>query len=266
MFIRAHREGDTVSLGYWRADGPSACRWLTVAELRASPIMDAPAPPLPPPPPIPPDEDDDMADSDSLARLKRIEQKLDQVLDALDELPNVPPPPTDPGTPPPPDPDVPVIPIEAVTWLNSGNPLDFRVTSHVETVTIEKKKDDGSTPYKDDNFLVCFPHTKAGKWPELTNAQGVKYEGNVCVFARINSRWYGAAAEWLKVNQTCKRLSNRSERDSWGIGPHTKKDPMRGWGPKPGEWIGLMVCTPVRDGVEGPSQERSNIHMVRWPA
>jgi len=227
--------------------------------------VDPVTPPKPPTkPPTPPDEDDDMADSDSLARLKRIEQKLDQVLDALDELPNTPP--SEPGEPPPDDPGAPTIPIEAVTWLNSGNPLDFRVTSHVETVTIEKKKDDGSTPYKDDNFQVCFPHTKAGQWPELTNSDGVKYEGNVCVFGRINSRWYGAAAEWLKVNQTCKRLSNRSERDSWGIGPHTKKDPMRGWGPKPGEWIGLMVCTPVRDGVEGPSRERSNIHMVRWPA
>ncbi len=160
---------------------------------------------------------------------------------------------------------MPEIDIAAVTWLNSGNPLDFRVTSEITDVTIEKKKDDGSTPYTGDNWAICFPHTKAGVWPELTDNQGVKYEGNVCVFGRIDNRWYGAAAEWLKVNQTCKRLSNRSEPDSWGIGPHTKKDPLRSWGPRSGEWIGIMVCTPVRDGVEGDVLERSNIYLVRWP-
>ena len=133
-----------------------------------------PPPPKPPKPkPDPQDDGDDMADPELIARLTRIETKIDRLLDALDELPED----DGPHDPPPSDPEVPEIDIAAVTWLNSGNPLDFRVTSEITDVTIEKKKDDGSTPYTGDNWTVCFPHTKAGVWPELTNDQGREVRG-----------------------------------------------------------------------------------------
>lgn len=196
-------------------------------------------------------------------RLKRIDAKLEQVLDALDELPQAP---SDDDEIPPPAPEMPTIPVEVVTWTGKANPLGFAVTSRISDVTIRQKPDDDESFAPGDNYEVCFPHSKAGEWPELTNAEGKHYEGNVCVFARINGRWYGDTAEWLKVNQFCKRFSNLTAKESWGIGVHTKHEPMESWGPKSGEWFGLMVCTPVRSGKpEGPVQERSQIFVTRWP-
>ena len=142
---------------------------------------------------------------------------------------------------------------------------DYQADARIETVLITQRPDDNESAYRNDNWIVSFPHTKAGQWPARTNPEGTKYEGNVCVFAQIGGRWYGDTAEWLKAGQTSKRFSNRTEGDSWGLGPHTKHDPMNSWGPKRGEWFGLMVSTPVRDGVEGDVFERSQIYMVRWP-
>lgn len=263
-FIRANRVGNDVSVAYWREDGPTAIFWLTMAELRVLPVLASPTPPH-----VDDPSDDPMTTAqyvDLRDRLSRIEKKVDAAIVALNERPTVPAPtpPQDDDEIPAPAPEHPTIPIESVEWLGKANPLGFKVASHISSVTITRKNDDGSTPYSGDNFSICFPHSKAGQWPVLTNDGGDKYEGNVCIFARIGSRWYGDTAEWLKVNQTCKRLTNRTEKDSWGMGPHTKHAPMATWGPKSGEWFGVMVCTPVRDGVEGPSQERSQIYMTRW--
>ena len=108
-------------------------------------------------------------------RMARLEAKLDRALANWPDVPDGPP--TEPGTPEPPsNPDAPSIDTASVTWLSRGNPLDFPVGSQILDVTIEKKKDDGSTPYSDDNYTVCFPHTMAGKWPALTNAEGLKYQ------------------------------------------------------------------------------------------
>lgn len=248
--ISSPTQGDTLPIKRY-ALNPTTATWLPLG---------VPPPPKPDPD-MPPDDEDDAMDE---ARLRKIERAIADLQEEVDELRKA----IEGGTPPePPPPDQdgpPVIPLEAVAWLGRANPLEFRVTSHIEDVTIEKKKDDGKSTADGDNWLVCFPHTKSGKWPALPG-DGTTFEGNVCAFARIGGRWYGDTVEYLKVGQTCKRFSNLTGKTSWGLGPHATKDPMRSWGPRPGEWFGLMVCTPVREGIEGPSQERSQIFLTRWP-
>ena len=115
------------------------------------------------------------------------------------------------------------------------------------------------------------PHTKSGQWPTFDNGTG---EGNVLVFGNVNGQWYGACAEWLKPGQYCKRFTAQigpPADDNWGIGPHTKKDPLSSWAPKSGEWYGLMVSTRSRDSKRSLDAqgrevlERSQVYMTRWP-
>lgn len=234
---------------------------LTPADVAALPKPTAQTPPPPPPP----NEDDDMAEIDALkTRVTTLESTVKALAARVAQLEDQP----EPGPTPEPEPQppgAPVIDLAAVTWLGKASPLAFPVTVEITNVTFRQKADDGSTPYQDDNWDLCFPHTRLGEWPTYDNGQGVIYDRNICVFGFVNGRWYGDTAEVVKAGFTCKRLTNRTERDSWGIGPHTKHEPMRSWGPKSGEWFGLMVCTPVREGAIGDVRERSNVAMVQWP-
>lgn len=227
--------------------------------------------PLSVPLPEPPDddyEDDDLMTEAQLQRvLKAIAESEKRVIAAFKATP-APVPQPDPEPEPEPEPpsnEAPVIDLDAVRWLHH----DVRAwpeTSTITRVTIEQRADDGDTSYDGDNFKVCFPHTKAGQWPVLVGRTGTLYEANVWVFGFVSGQWHAATAEWVKPGATCKRFSNRPESDSWGIGPHTKEEPLETWGPKSGEWIGIMVSTPARPGEPiAEKKERSQVYMVRWP-
>jgi hypothetical protein len=268
LLLGEARETKVAALGDWGAAVISRVEkgyGVAFAVLTPADVASLPKP-TQPPAPDPPDLGDEMTSAEYIdlrATLKRIETKVDRALDALDEIPV--PTPDDDDDIPAPAPEQPVIAIESVTWLGKESPLPFAVTARITDVTLRKKDDDGSTPYSDDNWELCVTHTKYGEWPVHDNGEGVKYDRNICVFGRVNGRWYGDTAEVMKVGRPCKRLTNRTERDSWGIGPHTKHEPLRSWGPKSGEWFGLMVCTPVREGAIGDVHERSQIYMQRWP-
>lgn len=245
----------------------------TSAFIPSSAFTPITASPTPDPPDDDEDEDDPMSTAQfnalrdaqkamqaSLASLHAKVEILDEKIDALSDGVPVPP---DPGPDPePPSGDAPEIDLASVTWLHT-NVSGWAETSRIDHVGIEYPKNGDP-----DNGTVCFPHTKAGQWPTFDGGTG---EGNVWVFGRINGQWYAATCEWLKPGQTCKRFSNRTAPDSWGIGPHTKKAPLESWGPKSGEWIGIMVSTRARDGQRSldangnPVLERSNVARVRWP-
>lgn len=232
-----------------------------------------------PPPPLPDDDDpptDDAEDNDMTAeqyRALRDDHKairddnkkilagiarIEATLAAPTPTPNPEPPDVEPGDPP--SDEAPVINLAEVIWLHT-DVSGWAETSRIDRVGIEQ----GPRP---DQGKVCFPHTKAGKWPVHVNDQGKEYEGNVWVFGFVNGRWHAACAEWLEINQTCKRFTSQvgpPSASNWGIGPHTKKEPLESWAPKSGEWVAFMVSTPARSGPEGNVNERSNPCLVRWP-
>ena len=231
---------------------------VAFAILSQDDVAKLPKPTTPnPPPPPPPEDDDDMAELDAL---KTRVSKLEARVTALEKEPPPNPPPTDP---PPPSGNAPVIDLKAVKWLHTDI-SDWAETSQITDVTNKQ----GPAA---DQGTVCFPHTKAGQWPTFDNGTG---EGNVLVFGQVNGKWYAACAEWLKPKQVCKRFTAQigpPADDNWGIGPHTKKDPLASWAPKPGEWYGLMVSTRSRDSkrsVDAQGREvleRSNLYLSRWP-
>lgn len=232
-----------------------------------------------PPPPPPPEQDtDDMTDAqvkDLFARLTRIERAIaDQQEDTTEIKTTVlrlvsgtkppPPPDTEPDIPPPPVEPGEIDPA-SVAWIGRHSPLGFKVTSEIREVTIERKADDSKSVGTGDNFQVCFPHSKAGVWKAYDDGAGTIYEGNACVIAKINGSLYGDTVEFLRAGQVCKRFSNKTDKGSWGLGPHSTKEPMRSWGPKSGETFWLFVCTPVRESVVGDELERSQFYQVVWP-
>jgi hypothetical protein len=136
--------------------------------------------------------------------------------------------------------------VGAVEWLHA-DVSGWRVSSQITDITITSDE-------------ICIYHTKSGRWPSYTQ-DGVVAEGNPWVLANVGGKWYASTYEYLKVGQTCKHIERRGE---WGIGAHTKREPLESWVPRKGELVGFMVSTPARDSTR-TSNERSNIVMVRWP-
>lgn len=159
-----------------------------------------------------------------------------------------PPPPPDPDPTPEPEPPGHLHPtFDQVTFLHRPSVVTWSETSTILDVTF-------------DGEFIEFPHTMAGRWPTWTDPDGSVGEGNVWVFGQVNGRWYAATAEWLRPGQVRKRLTACCE---WGIGPHTKREPLESWVPQPGEWIGIMVSGRARDS--GFSvEERSQVFWVQW--
>jgi hypothetical protein len=129
-----------------------------------------------------------------------------------------------------------------VEWLHA-DVSRWSVTSKISEITI-------------DTDTICIYHSKSGRWPVVGGG-----EGNPWVFAQIGGKWYAATYEYLRPGQTCKHIERRGE---WGIGPHTKREPLESWVPRKGEKVGFMVSTFARDSTR-TSNERSNIVMVDWP-
>jgi hypothetical protein len=134
-----------------------------------------------------------------------------------------------------------------VVYLNA-NVSEWDVTSEVTDVII-------------DHNTICIEHTMSGRWPRFRGGGNVIGEGNPWVFANIGGTWYAATYEFLRSGQTCKHIERRGE---WGIGPHTKRQPLESWAPRKGELVGFMVSTPARDSTR-TSNERSNVWMMEWP-
>ena len=133
-----------------------------------------------------------------------------------------------------------------VEWLHT-DVSGWSVTSQISDITITSNE-------------ICIYHTKSGRWPTYRE-DGVVAEGNPWVFGNVGGRWYAATYEFLRAGQTCKHIERRGE---WGIGPHTKQQPLESWAPRRGERVGFMVSTPARDS-NRTSNERTNIVMVDWP-
>jgi hypothetical protein len=129
-----------------------------------------------------------------------------------------------------------------VEWLHA-DVSGWSVTSKITEIRI-------------DTDTICIEHTKAGRWPEVGGG-----EGNPWVFANIGGKWYAATYEYLRPGQICKHIERRGE---WGIGAHTKREPLESWVPRKGEKVGFMISTFARDSTR-TSNERSNIVMVDWP-
>ena len=129
-----------------------------------------------------------------------------------------------------------------VEWLHA-DVSGWRVTSQITDITI-------------DSDTICIYHTKAGRWPEEGGG-----EGNPWVFGNVGGKWYAATYEYLRPGQTCKHIERKGE---WGIGAHTKREPLESWVPKKGERVGFMVSAFARDSTR-TVPERSNIVMVTWP-
>jgi hypothetical protein len=183
-----------------------------------------------------------------------------RLVERVERLERHQPPPRPPtGDLPPATESAPAIDLATVIW-HREDVSAWDETSRIEEVTIEYPRNGNP-----NDGRVCFPHSMAGKWP-VFNDEGNLGEGNVWVFGFVDGAWHAAPAEWLKPGQTCKRFTNETSTDdsSWGIGPHTKEPPMETWGPKSGEWIGLMVSCPARSDIR-TKRERSDVYMVRWP-
>lgn len=109
---------------------------------------------------------------------------------------------------------------------------------------------------------LCIWHEQLGKWPSVIffGDPGTLVEGNQWVFANINGKWYGGAADWYRPGQACKGVDASSiGRDSFD------QEPLRSWVPRPGEVFGVMSSTPARAWPDMRTlDQRTNIIMMRW--
>jgi len=112
---------------------------------------------------------------------------------------------------------------------------------------------------------LCIFHTRLGLWPKtLFASDGTTVEGNQWVFANINGRWIGGAADYYRPGQACKGLNAESiGRDAFYQTPNS---PAYSWQPKSGEIFAVMASTPARAWPTFKTyDERSNIVFIRWP-
>lgn len=148
------------------------------------------------------------------------------------------------------DPDLPFR-LREVVWLHA-DATEWEESSEISDVTFV-----GSGR---NVTQICFPHSKAGKWPR----SGVG-EGNVWIFAEIDGTWYAGTWDYIRVGQVCKSANGFTWGDRrHGVGAHTQKPPLEGWTPVSGERVGFMVSGFART-TERTTLERSNIFMTEWP-
>jgi hypothetical protein len=149
------------------------------------------------------------------------------------------------------DPDLPFR-LRDVVWLHA-NATEWAQTSTISEVTFHPAGTSNVT-------RICFPHSKAGKWPR--SGAG---EGNVWIVAEVRGTWYAATWDYIRPGQVCKSANGftwNSRRD--GVGAHTQKPPLESWVPRSGERVGFMVSGFART-TQRTTLERSNIFMTEWP-
>lgn len=168
--------------------------------------------------------------------------------------PPAPAPPT-PAPPPPPPPaqSFDEIDLGAVTIVRG--PTDVGNWAQTSRVTGTQAVD----------HSLCIWHTKLGQWPSTIffDDPSTLVEGNQWVFANINGRWYGGAADWYRPGQACKDVTPQTiAHDAFYT---DGEEPLRSWEPRPGEIFGLMSSTPARAWPTMRTvDERSNVVLVRW--
>lgn len=112
------------------------------------------------------------------------------------------------------------------------------------------------------NGELCIWHDQLGRWPSgiFMGDPNTLVEGNQWVFANINGKWYGGAADWYRPGQACKEVTaNSIGRDSFD------QEPLRSWVPRPGETFGVMSSTPARLWPDMRTLDvRTNIVLMRW--
>ena len=112
---------------------------------------------------------------------------------------------------------------------------------------------------------LCIFHTRLGLWPPALFANdGTLVEGNQWIFARINGKWIGGAADWYKPGQACKGVDAASiGRDAFY---QTPASPAYSWQPVSGEIFAVMSTTPSRAWPSYKTyDERSNVVLIKWP-
>jgi len=143
-----------------------------------------------------------------------------------------------------PDPEPREVPADfaGVTWLHT-NVSGWPVTADLRSVRV-------------DGGQICLDYDRAGDWPGVDHV-GAFVNANPWIFVWHDNRWYAATWEWMRHGQTCK---NRAAV----AGDHIKRDPLRDFAPRSGEWYGFMVSGLARDNVRN-AEERSQVRMVQWP-
>ncbi len=165
--------------------------------------------------------------------------------------------PTPPTAPPPPSSGPGLGPgdqldLSQVTIVLGPNVASWPVTS---TIT--------STTQVEHN--LCISHTRLGQWPSTPfyGDPGTQVEGNQWVFANINGRWYGGAADWYRPGQACKDVTAASMGADGFYNPAW--EPLRSWVPQVGETFGLMSSTPARAWPDMSTlDQRTNVVLVKW--
>jgi len=121
------------------------------------------------------------------------------------------------------------------------------------------------TDVRQGNGQLCIYHTMLGQWPSVPffGDPGTLVEGNQWVFAFINGRWYGGAADWYRPGQACKGVDAQSiGRDAFY---NPSEEPLHSWVPQPGERVGYGSSTPARAWPDMRTLDhRTNIVIVPW--
>lgn len=112
---------------------------------------------------------------------------------------------------------------------------------------------------------LCIQHSMLGKWPSTIffDDPNTLVEGNQWVFAFINGRWYGGAADWYRPGQACKGVDAASiGRDAFY---DPRDEPLHSWVPRPGEQVGFASSTPARAWPDMRTlDQRTNTVIVPW--
>lgn len=112
---------------------------------------------------------------------------------------------------------------------------------------------------------LCIYHTMLGRWPTTPffGDPNTPVEGNQWVFAYINGKWYGGAADWYRPGQACKGVTADSlGRDAFY---NPNEEPLHSWVPRPGEMVGFGSSTPARAWPDMRTvDQRTNIVVVPW--
>jgi hypothetical protein len=116
-----------------------------------------------------------------------------------------------------------------------------------------------------DEHALCIYHTKLGVWPTTAyfGDPSTQIEGNQWVFAYINGKWYGGAADWYRPGQACKDVT----RDSIGQDAFylPNQEPLHSWIPAIGEVFAVASTTPARAWPDMATiDERTNVVFVHF--
>jgi len=110
---------------------------------------------------------------------------------------------------------------------------------------------------------LIVDHTKKGIWPVRNHSVvGTCCNASIWVFIRHDGRWYASTFEYLRPNQTVKKVVALG-------GTHIKRPPFLtstyNWRPSNGQVYGFMVSGYARFNLNDINvRARSNVFLYRW--